>query len=280
MKQFYFDRLSIRLVKAKVKFPSVTLRLFEMAETKIKYQDAITQSLQSPRGVVQIMDTQKEGWSSPKTMAYRWAPSPDQEATTLVEKCTETSEPTCRTAHGPFDSRYWNIFFVNLFVWLIEEFLFLIFSLLFPLFFHIGSTPSISRTVSNLGEHSKLSLRLRYWMIDSWENGEKAGVSIEGIEVWSHTNYARESCDNLWNHGFYEPWSGSGGRVCYYDVDVTVDHTGPSATIAMYATINGQSKCTLSLSVCGHAFRCCVFEFTTTRVSSDHNSYTFCFFVL
>ena len=76
-------------------------------------------------------------------------------------------------------------------------------------------------------------------MIDSWENGEKAGVSIEGIEVWSHTNYARESCDNLWNHGFYEPWSGSGGRVCYYDVDVTVDHTGPSATIAMYATING-----------------------------------------
>ena len=87
-------------------------------------------------------------------------------------------------------------------------------------------------------------------MIDSWENGEKAGVSIEGIEVWSHTNYARESCDNLWNHGFYEPWSGSGGRVCYYDVDVTVDHTGPSATIAMYATINGQSKCTLSLSLC------------------------------
>ena len=37
------------------------------------------------------------------------------------------------------------------------------------------------------------------------------------------------------------------------------------------------SKCTLS-PLCGHAFRCCVFEFTTTRVSSDHTSHTFCSF--
>ena len=33
-----------------------------------------------------------------------------------------------------------------------------------------------------------------------------------------------------------------------------------------------------SLSLCGHAFRCCVFEYTTTRVSSDHTSHTFCYF--
>ena len=36
----------------------------------------------------------------------------------------------------------------------------------------------------------------------------------------------------------------------------------------------------LSLPLCGHAFRCCVFEYTTTRVSSNHNSHTLCYFVL
>ena len=38
------------------------------------------------------------------------------------------------------------------------------------------------------------------------------------------------------------------------------------------------SKCTRSFPLCGHAFRCCVFEYTTTRVSSDHNSHPFCYF--
>ena len=38
------------------------------------------------------------------------------------------------------------------------------------------------------------------------------------------------------------------------------------------------SKCTLSFPLCGHAFRCCICEYTTTRVSSDPNSHTFCSF--
>jgi hypothetical protein len=78
-------------------------------------------------------------------LAYRWASSPDQEATGLVEHCTNAFDVNlCRKAHGPFD--------VN--------------------------TPLVSRTFNNLGMHTKLSLRLRYWMIDSWDYAEEGGVRV------------------------------------------------------------------------------------------------------
>jgi surface protein len=40
------------------------------------------------------------------------------------------------------------------------------------------------------------------------------------------------------------------------------------------------SKCILSLPLCRHAFSVVMYLNTTTRLSSDHNSHTFCYFVL
>ena len=49
--------------------------------------------------------------------------------------------------------------------------------------------------------------------------------------------------------------------------------------VSAVTTMHG-SKCTFPPSLCGHAFHDYVFWiYTLTRVSSDHNSHTFCYFV-
>jgi hypothetical protein len=67
-KQFYVDRVSIRLISKKVIFPSISNRLLGMASARFAYDDVIMKTVSGPLGTVQIMDTRTEGWSSTKTL--------------------------------------------------------------------------------------------------------------------------------------------------------------------------------------------------------------------
>ena len=204
----YIDKFQIQLVTKSVLLASESSSmLYGIAQSRTVYEDPIVKISDGPLGLTKVMDVVTKDWSSPDTLAYRWATSPDQEATSsLVKKCTEQNEPTCRVAHGPFDV----------------------------------STSEVSRTFSNLGSHTELTLTLRYWMIDSWDSNEEGGVLLNGNKVWSFQNNPWEQCDHEWLHGFYEPWRGSQGRVCYFDVSATIDHTDESVHVSVYSSINSK----------------------------------------
>ena len=47
-----------------------------------------------------------------------------------------------------------------------------------------GDTPTVSKTFTGLPAHTKVTVSLRYWSVDSWDT-EEAYVKIEGNKVWS-----------------------------------------------------------------------------------------------
>ena len=205
-KQFYIDRFKVQMVKKIIEFPTVSNQILSLNTPKLIYTDAKVINLQGEFNSKQVMGVHTEGWSSHKTLAYRWASSPDQEVSSLLETCNGESAPMCRVAHGPFSKM----------------------------------DGTISRVFENLGTHTQLTLSLRYWVVDSWDHGEMGGVNIDGVTIWEYTHSTRIKCDNDWNLGYYEPWDGSGGSVCYHDVKLTIDHSANVAEVSVWSTINGR----------------------------------------
>ena len=204
-KQLHIENLKIQISNSVVDFPLVTNYFVRPNIQRLIYKDAIMTTANGENGLEQVMGIVKEGWSSPKTLAYRWADTPEQEVSTLVETCTAESNPKlCRVAHGPF-----------------------------------GRDEKNSKTFSNLGKHNQVTLSLRFWYADSWDRNEKGFVDLNGENVFSFNNIPWQPCTSEWQLGYYEPWSNSGGRVCFHDIKVTRPHSAESIDVLLYSNIGG-----------------------------------------
>lgn len=120
-----------------------------------------------------------EGWSNARTVAYRWAESPDQEATEYVSRCRDEHEDTCRVAHGPF-----------------------------------GAGETLSKTFSGgilNEEHTSVTISLRVWKLDDWKGNwnEEKQVTVflnkKQIFKTSFKRWWQGSCANEWSLGFFCP---------------------------------------------------------------------------
>merc|ERR1711988_1511691 len=95
-----------------------------------------------------------------------------------------------------------------------------------------------SKTFSGLTPHTKVTIKLRYWSVDSWDSGEKGYVKVDGDEVWSKTygTYSSAQGRTQYSGDMYEPWSNDGHKW-YEDVEVTLDHTSSSLELLVGTNI-------------------------------------------
>ena len=107
-----------------------------------------------------------------------------------------------------------------------------------------GTTPSVSKTYTDLPTHTKLRINARYWAIDSWDQ-EWGRLKVDGQVVWEkqrtfHYNCAGNDGDwSVYTNQFPNPWSGDDdNHKCYADIDVTLDHSSSTATIEFSSTID------------------------------------------
>ena len=104
-----------------------------------------------------------------------------------------------------------------------------------------GSTPSpyptsksINKTFTNLPEHTKLQVKLRLWVIDTWDN-EKLHVDIDNTEKWSKTYKYDNMASNVYTGNIYNnhnPFQGN-NTITYEDLKIEIDHTDSSVNITI-----------------------------------------------
>ena len=100
------------------------------------------------------------------------------------------------------------------------------------------------RPAGGLPSHTKLSVSVRLWAIDSWDN-ELAFVSLSGVRVFAESAHYG-SCEGVWNayNGSFAAKSSycgcccSVGSNCYTDVTATIAHTDSSVVVVIGAEIN------------------------------------------
>lgn len=200
---YYIDRLQILTATSRsvddsfAYFPTDSERLLAPSIKKLVYDDVhMSQDLTTPGRM--LMDVIQTGWSKPQTFVYRWSADPVSEVSTLKPGgCKSSMDLLCRVAHGPFDVK--------------------------------TGKEGVSKSFEIHELHNEVSITLRFWAVDSWDGTQDQGIiQVDGTTVWESNSqgWHKECAESEWHHGFYEPWNGIGGKVCYWDVILnSIPHT-------------------------------------------------------
>ena len=111
-----------------------------------------------------------------------------------------------------------------------------------------SSKQYVYKTFGGISSHSSLSISVRLWAIDSWDN-EYAYMYIDNAEVWKQANTAGQprSCAasgwSQYNGNFYNPWAGNRATdKCYKDISIRRAHYGSAVTVKFFAAISQSSS--------------------------------------
>jgi len=107
-----------------------------------------------------------------------------------------------------------------------------------------------------LAVHSKMRITVRFWALHTWED-EWAYLYVDNVEVWKKQRTNTAVCDNGWEKyvGTLTLDQSPTALHCYFDIDITILHTGVKALVSFKSTLNspvtdeawGFSKFTMSL---------------------------------
>jgi len=99
------------------------------------------------------------------------------------------------------------------------------------------ATPELTKTFSNLGEHSQVRVKAQYMFIDSWD-GESGYLKVDGKTVWIDS-YNHAIGDSA--HGINMCGNETPERKFSTGIDVSIPHTGESVTLSFGSTTDEHS---------------------------------------